>query len=87
MIKMNGNGGSNATAESLDTDRLTSSDYLQYVQSQKAQPTKPGATGQDIEAGQILLAADEKMIRIREIIEQIRETVVPVLFSVSPKNF
>jgi DNA-binding NtrC family response regulator len=71
MIKSNaGAAGGPATAEGLRTDLPTSSDYLQYVQGQKEKSQ-----------GALFLAADEQMVRIREVIEQIRETTVPVLIT------
>jgi DNA-binding NtrC family response regulator len=72
--------GTKATAESLVTDvNPSSADYLQYVQNQKA---KDGAPARDDAGGDAsFLAADDKMVRIREVIEQIKDTAVPVLIT------
>jgi two-component system, response regulator FlrC len=64
-------GGSKAVAESLATDPQPAADYLAHVREQ-----------QQRSLGQVaLLAADEKMARIKETIEQISGASVPVLLT------
>jgi two-component system response regulator FlrC len=68
-----------SAAKSFDTGVVapTSTDYLNYVQEQRQQTVgAPKAA----DASQFL-AADDKMLRIREIIEQIKDTNVPVLIT------
>jgi transcriptional regulator with PAS, ATPase and Fis domain len=77
-----------AAAKAIDAAEQaapSSSEYLQYVQDKSAVPsaaTRVGAVaagGAEVDAR--FLAADEKMLRIREIIEQIKDTNVPVLIT------
>jgi len=69
--------GNKSAAESLVTDLPSSADYLQYVQDHRvggnAKPTG--------DAPGLFLAADPQMLRIQEIVEQIRDTSVPVLIT------
>ena len=81
MSKPN-SGGSSNVAEGLDINDgpgsrngVSPSDYLSYMQDQK------GATLAPPDDDVTLLAADEKMVRIREIVEQIKNTSVPVLIT------
>lgn len=74
--------GNSNVAEGLDIQDspasrqgVSSADYLNYVQEQK------GATLAPRDEDTPLLAADEKMLRVREIIEQIKNTSVPVLIT------
>jgi two-component system response regulator FlrC len=60
-----------SAAKAVDTKGPQGSDYLQYLQNRQA-----GVS--DIEG---LLCADDKMIRIKEIIKQIKNTDVSVLIS------
>ncbi len=75
-------GGSSNVAEGLDANNgpgsrhgVSPADYLNYVQEQK------GATVAPRDEDVSLLAADEKMLRVREIVEQIKNTSVPVLIT------
>lgn len=70
---MKPNVGNKSAAESLTTDVPSSSEYLQYVHEQKL--------GREPEGDTTFLAGDDKMLRIREIIDQIKDTTVPVLIT------
>jgi DNA-binding NtrC family response regulator len=63
-------GGNNAAAEGLNADQQpTPADYLSYAQEKSR------------DEGVALMCGDEKMLRIKEIIEQIKDTTVPVLIT------
>ena len=61
-----------ATAVNVEAPATGSAEYLNYLQSQKQTFAGPDS---------MFLAADEKMIRIKEIIEQIASANVPVLIT------
>jgi len=58
----------NSTPSSITSDKPTATDYLQYAQERSQNCN-------------VFLAADEKMLRIKEIVEQIKDTAVPVLIT------
>ena len=58
----------NSTPSSIPSDKPTATDYLQYAQERSQNCN-------------VFLVADEKMIRIKEIVEQIKDTAVPVLIT------
>lgn len=68
-------GNRSNTAEGLDSNRPSPSDYLKFIEEQRAQPTKTEA------ADTGFVTADEKMQRIKDIIGQIKDTTVPVLIN------
>jgi transcriptional regulator with PAS, ATPase and Fis domain len=69
--------GNSSAAEILDSKvpetGVTPADYLSYVKGATAAPKD------DVDVA--LLATDEKMLRVREIVEQIKNTNVPVLIT------
>ncbi len=69
--------GNKSAAEGLTNGQTPNqADYLNYVQEQRTQPVRP-----QTQDGATFLAADEKMTRIREVVEQIKDTSVPVLIT------
>lgn len=63
-------GGNNAVAESPSVDQQpTPADYLSYAQEKSRDDSG------------VFVCADEKMLRIKEIIDQIKDTTVPVLIT------
>lgn len=71
--------GNQNVAEGLVESQVSQADYLNYLADQKDQK---GSEGLSVNApAPALIAADEKMIRVREIIDQIKNTVVPVLIT------
>ena len=63
-------GGNGAIAESASVEQQpTPADYLNYAQEKSRDDAN------------IFICADEKMLRIKEIIEQIKDTTVPVLIT------
>ena len=65
-----------ATAQTLDDQRPSSADYLNYLQTHKPTDQAPTSNGKVL-----FLTADENMMRIREIVEQIKDANVPVLIT------
>lgn len=69
-----------AIAHDFEESKVSSADYLNYLQEkqkrEKAMQAKAAPS-----AGQSFIFADEKMLRIREIIKQIADANVPVLIS------
>jgi two-component system response regulator FlrC len=73
--------GANSAAEGLASTTTvpmpSSAEYLQYVQDQR--DVRPAARAP--EDAQSFIAADDKMLRIKDVIEQIKDTNVPVLIT------
>ena len=66
-----------ATAESLVSPQTTQADYLRYAQLQKEQDQAGSVPAEDL----VFIAADDKMARIKDVIEQIKDTTVPIFIS------
>lgn len=68
--------GNKSAAESLGQGQPTGADYLSFLQEQQRQAAQPKPGD-----AQAFLAADDKMTRIKEVVEQIKDTAVPVLIT------
>ena len=66
-----------ATAESIVSPQTTQADYLRNAQLQKEQDQAASVPAEDL----VFIAADDKMARIKDVIEQIKDTTVPIFIS------
>ena len=73
MTQRPGNG---AIAHDFEKENPTQNEYLDYLKEKKSQEQKPQST-----AGSEFIFADEKMLRIKEIVKQIADANVPVLIT------
>lgn len=71
-----------ALAHDIEENKVSSADYLNYLQEKREREKATGTQAKATPAtGQSFIFADEKMLRIREIIKQIADANVPVLIS------
>ena len=74
--------GNQSAAEGLvDSPAISSADYLNYIQEQKGPREQVVESVVASPQSTTFIAADDKMLRVREIIDQIKNTVVPVLIT------
>lgn len=79
MSQSNNNG---AIAHEVEETKVSSSDYLNYLQDKQRRERQQKQQGQGQTSPQTnFIFADEKMLRIREIIKQIADANVPVLIT------
>jgi two-component system response regulator FlrC len=69
-----------AIAHDLE-EKVSSQDYLNYLAEKQRREKAANQQKQGAQGGQSFIFADEKMLRIREIIKQIADANVPVLIS------